>query len=116
MKLQPGHLGMVDVRLEIDRSGRARATFAVEKKDTLQALQQDSHHLVATLKQAGLDTDASSVSFGLKDFTGEQSGFGSDARPQHGATSKRGDGADPDEQLAAVQPPVPSNRLYDIHA
>ena len=67
IKLNPAELGRVEVKMEVGFDGRMQATVAVERAETLQLLQRDSHALERALQDAGLKTDENSLSFTLKD-------------------------------------------------
>lgn len=69
IRMDPADLGRVDVRLSVDASGKAQAHLTVEKPQTLELLQRDSHTLQSSLKDAGLDLSNNGLNFSLK---GEQ--------------------------------------------
>jgi|GEM_PF-4847065 flagellar hook-length control protein FliK len=119
MQLNPERLGAVDVKLSLDAKGRATASFVADRPETLALLRQDAHHLVQSLNAAGVDADAGSLSFSLRDSSG---GFeeAQERRDGAGRTDRNpgfGTGG-----VAAAEPPAPADpgssmsRLYDIRA
>ncbi|MBL8697246.1 MAG: flagellar hook-length control protein FliK [Alphaproteobacteria bacterium] len=66
IKLQPPELGRIDVRIDVGVDGRIQAVFAAERPATMEILQRDVRELERALQNAGLSTDAGSLSFGLK--------------------------------------------------
>jgi flagellar hook-length control protein FliK len=66
IKLNPHELGRVEVRLELSKDGSITATVLADRKDTLDMLQKDSRGLERALNDAGLRTDSTSLSFGLR--------------------------------------------------
>ena len=117
MQLNPERLGAVDVKLEVDDKGHATATFVADRPETLALLRQDANHLVKSLNEAGVSTDAGSLSFSLRNSNqGSADSFdqrGSSGRGQGGGTGYL---ADADSNAAPVYRSTGTNRLYDIHA
>src|SRR5262249_3849891 len=66
IRLDPPELGRVEVRLSVDRNGKAAAELTVDRPDTLELLQRDSGTLTRALKDAGLDVSNNSLNFSLK--------------------------------------------------
>lgn len=66
IRLDPLELGKIDVRLDIDASGRVTARLTVEKPETLDMMQRDQKGLERALQQAGLDGAKTSLEFSLK--------------------------------------------------
>jgi hypothetical protein len=116
MQLKPERLGTVEVRLEIDAKGHAAATFLADRPETLQLLKHDAPELVRALKEAGVEADAGTLGFGLRD-TGAGGSNASDRQTGAGrlwrgeSASAGGTADDPITRKPAV-----SNRLYDLHA
>jgi hypothetical protein len=81
VRLDPPDLGRVDIRLDIGQDGRVSSHMIVERRDTLDLLRADQRGLERTLEQAGLRTDAGSLSFSLRDDRGAQQGW-SQPRPE----------------------------------
>lgn len=67
--LNPEELGVVNVELTSDASGKMSAVLSVEKQETLNLLQQDLHQLKSILKEIGIDD--SSVSLQLSSNAGQ---------------------------------------------
>jgi len=67
IRLDPGNLGKVEIKLEIGHDGRLQAVIAADKPETLQLLQQDVKNLEQSLRDAGLKTDQQSLNFTLRD-------------------------------------------------
>ena len=78
IRLDPPELGKVDVRLTVDDAGKAQASLAVEKPQTLEFLQKDSSTLERALKDAGLDLSQNGLNFSLK---GQQQHAGGENSP-----------------------------------
>jgi flagellar hook-length control protein FliK len=67
IRLDPADLGRIDVRIDIDRSGRVTSHLTVEKPETLSMLRQDAPQLQRALDDAGLKTGNGSLQFSLRD-------------------------------------------------
>ncbi|MGI9378744.1 MAG: flagellar hook-length control protein FliK, partial [Methyloligellaceae bacterium] len=74
IRLDPPELGRIDVRLEVNRDGAARAHLIVERPETLDMLQRDARALEKALTDSGLQTNKDNLSFSLKNqnFAGNQ--------------------------------------------
>ncbi len=94
IRVDPPELGKIDVTMELQSDGKVRVHMVVERGEALDFLQRDARALEKALSDAGLDTDAESVSFSLEqndkgadgdrndEFeSGEQSGAGTDNDP-----------------------------------
>jgi flagellar hook-length control protein FliK len=66
IRLDPAELGRIDVKLDIDSSGRVNARLIVEKPETLDLMQRDQRGLERALQQAGLDGQKTNLEFSLK--------------------------------------------------
>jgi hypothetical protein len=66
INLKPVELGSVEVRLDFGADGRVQASIMAERPETLEMLQKDYRALERALNDAGLQTDAGSLSFNLK--------------------------------------------------
>ncbi|MGE5202185.1 MAG: flagellar hook-length control protein FliK [Acidobacteriota bacterium] len=66
IQLKPPALGAIDVRLELAHDGRVNAVISADRSDTLMMLQRGSGDLQQALRDAGLQTDAGSLSFNLR--------------------------------------------------
>jgi flagellar hook-length control protein FliK len=65
IRLDPPELGRVDVTLEVDDSGATRAHFRAERPEALELLQREAKGMEQALRQAGVQFDASGLSFSL---------------------------------------------------
>ena len=66
IKLNPGELGRVEVRIETIAEGNAKIHVTAERKDTLDMLQRDARALERALNEVGVKTDSNSLSFNLR--------------------------------------------------
>ena len=80
IKLNPHELGRVEVRLELSKDGAITATVLAERQETLDILQKDARGLERALNDAGLKTDATSLSFGLRGDGQKQADVGRDRK------------------------------------
>lgn len=71
VQLRPAELGRVEIKMEMNHDGKMSAVIMAERPETLDMLRQDSRSLIDALNQAGLKTDANSLSFNLQ---GQNSG------------------------------------------
>ena len=78
MRLHPAEFGRVDVKLDIGFDGRVLAVVTAERADTLELLQRDARLLEKALAEAGLDTGAGGLSFGLRRDDGRAFAGGDD--------------------------------------
>ncbi len=76
IRLDPADLGRIDVRIDVDRSGRVTSHLTVEKPETLSMLRQDAPQLQRALDDAGLKTGNGGLQFSLRD----QSSSGHDGK------------------------------------
>jgi len=89
IRLDPGDLGRIDVRLDIDKErGTVMAHLVVDRIETLALLQRDAGSLQQALSQAGLDASEANINLSLRSDT--QSG-GRGAEDQ-GSDGRRPDG------------------------
>ena len=105
IKLNPAHLGRVEVRMDIGKDGKLSAVILAERPETLDMLQKDVRGLERALQQAGLDTNSNSFNFGLKNNGGQQAEPGHQREDGHGeATSDDATPKDdePDAQMLAA--------------
>jgi len=66
VQLNPPELGHVEVRMEIGPSGHFSAVFSADRPQTADMLQRNAHELTRSLQDAGVRTDAGSLSFNLR--------------------------------------------------
>ena len=71
IQLDPPELGRIDVRLEVSHDGRAQVVISADRSETLDLLRRDALALERALAEAGLDTDADSLSFSRHDDPGD---------------------------------------------
>ncbi|MEI8394389.1 MAG: flagellar hook-length control protein FliK [Rhodospirillaceae bacterium] len=71
MQLRPEELGRIDVRLDIGKDGAVNAMITADRPLTLDLLQRDSKALERALQDAGLQTSAGSLNFGLRGEGGQ---------------------------------------------
>jgi flagellar hook-length control protein FliK len=77
VKLNPAELGQIEIRMEIGPDGKFNAVFAADRPQTVELLQRDARELARSLQEAGLRTDAGSLSFNLRGQNqGQQNGTG----------------------------------------
>lgn len=81
IQLSPADLGRVDVRLDFGKDGMVRALVIADNPQTYDMLQKDARGLERALNQAGLQTDAGSLSFNLR-------GGDAEAQMQTGSNGK----------------------------
>lgn len=72
IQLTPHDLGKIEVQLEFGSGGKLRAKVMAENPQTLEMLQKDAKGLEKALQDAGLNTDANSLSFSLQQDNGDQ--------------------------------------------
>ncbi len=98
IRLNPAHLGRVEVKLDVGQDGRISAMIMAEKSETLELLKSDIRGLDKALQDAGLKSDMESFNFGLKKQTNGQAEPGRDRQDSHsGKPSEHPD--TPDEDL-----------------
>lgn len=76
IRLDPAEMGRIDVKLDLDGKGGINAHLRVDRPDTLNLLQRDSHALERALAQSGLDAGKTNLEFSLRQnpFAGQQNG------------------------------------------
>jgi flagellar hook-length control protein FliK len=102
IRLDPPELGRINVQMEVDGDARVRVHLVVERAEALDFLQRDARALERALADAGLDTDAESLSFSL------------DAGSQGEDDAASGDGPASDPLLSGIadDEPLPSPTHY----
>lgn len=86
IQLDPPELGRVEVRMEFGKDKTVKAVLTAEKPETFMMLQRDAQLLERALQDAGLEADASSLSFELAQ---DNEGFSQDGR-HDGSRNKTG--------------------------
>ena len=100
IQMRPAELGKIDIRMEVAQDGRMTAVVNVERQETYDMLRSDARNLAQTLQNAGLNTDAGSLSFNLS--SRGQQGFGDASPNAKGPTGANGDAdSDVDGDLIA---------------
>lgn len=81
IRLDPAEMGRIDVRMEVKKDGHVAAHLTVDRPETLDLLQRDARALQQALNNAGLQANADSLNFSLRDQSGGGNGqaFGASA-------------------------------------
>lgn len=87
IQLHPNDLGKVDVTLDVGANGKTTVNITADNKQTLDLLQSNSSGLQKALSDAGLSTDASSLSFNLRGGNHGQAGQGQNQQNQYQAAN-----------------------------
>lgn len=66
VSLSPEELGTVEIEIELDNDGHARAHIAAELPSTLELIQRDASLLEQALESAGLDLAPEALTFDLR--------------------------------------------------
>lgn len=82
IRLDPRHMGRIDVRMTFDDDGTLRAVMRADSPAALDLLRRESVHLDRALADAGIRADAQSLRF--------ESGGGSQQQQQHESARHRG--------------------------
>jgi flagellar hook-length control protein FliK len=98
IRLDPAELGRLDVTIEVDETGHTRAHIRAERPEALELLQRDAKGMEQALRQAGLQTDQSSLSFSLAERHKHDGG----EHAHHGRRAKFLAALPPDEIAAAA--------------
>ncbi len=115
VRLNPAELGQIDVSLKVRHDGTVKAVVTTDRPETFDLMQRDARGLERALQDAGLKTDAGSLTFNLRG--GDQHGPNNGQRgpglaAQSGAEADRtADSPAPDVDHPA---PVVSNRALDM--
>jgi flagellar hook-length control protein FliK len=99
MHLHPAELGSIDVKMQW-QGDRLTAQFQVDRPETLVLLQREVPALERTLNQAGVNVDSGSLSFSLRQQTGNGQNNGSNGQPFDPAAANTGFGEAADLPLA----------------
>lgn len=76
IRISPPEMGRIEVRLEITDGGKVTAQLVADKPETLELLQKDRATLEKALAEAGLDTDADTLGFSMREGKeGNDEGF-----------------------------------------
>lgn len=104
IKLQPGDLGKIEVKIDVGNDGRVTASFSVDQPATLDLLQKDHRGLERALTDAGLKTDSGTLSFNLRNDNGGQQQAANGNAQQNGGEARSAfnpDGSNSDEMAPA---------------
>lgn len=66
IQLNPHELGRVEVKMDIVADGMSQVSFLVDKQETFDLLQRDARALERMLQDAGIQADAGSMQFNLR--------------------------------------------------
>jgi flagellar hook-length control protein FliK len=83
IRLDPAEMGRIDVRMEVKKDGNVAAHMIVERPETLDLLRRDATALQQALNDAGLQADADSLNFSLRDDNGGSNGQNFSAQAQN---------------------------------
>ncbi|MGV3575407.1 MAG: flagellar hook-length control protein FliK [Devosia sp.] len=106
IRLDPAELGRIDVKLDIDTTGKVHARLTVEKAETLDLMQRDQRALEKALQQAGLDQSKTNLEFSLKQnpFAGDQN--------QRSGQERSGSGNNGQDSQEETEVSAPAITLY----
>lgn len=99
IQLKPEALGRIEVKLDVGQNGQVHATVTAENPQTLEMLKQDARGLEKALSDAGLNTDAGSLSFNLRGDGADQQAF---AR-ENGGNGRGNGGGGAERQTADIE-------------
>lgn len=98
LQLEPAHLGRVEVQMHMGHDGQTQIIFTADKPETFDALSRDARALEASLQEAGIQADAGSMQFNLRQ----------QPQPQAHADANFGNGrggqSDQGNEIEAVKP------------
>jgi flagellar hook-length control protein FliK len=116
IRLDPPDLGRIEVRLNVDASGRATSHLVVDRADTLDLLRRDAPALERALQSAGLTTDDGALQFSLRDqsFAGRDQGAPAPLAPPTPAAGPESDLAPIDATVRRYGPPAGLGGGIDI--
>jgi hypothetical protein len=116
IRLDPPELGRIEVRLNVDSSGRATSHLVVDRADTLDLLRRDAPALERALQSAGLTTDDASLQFSLRDqsFAGRDQNAPAPLAPSAPPAVAESDAAPIDAALRRYGPPTGLGGGIDI--
>ncbi len=115
VRLNPAELGQIDVSLKVRHDGTVKVVVTTDRPETFDLMQRDSRGLERALQDAGLKTDAGSLSFNLRggDQHGPNDGQrGSGVAAQSGAETEQKTDSPPPEVDHPAQ--IISDRALDI--
>lgn len=74
IRISPPEMGRIEIRMEITESGKVSAHLVADKPETLELLQKDRAALEKAMADAGLDTDADSLAFSMREGKDDKDG------------------------------------------
>ena len=113
IRLDPGELGRVDVKLSISDEGEVSARLVVDRVDTLHLLQRDARTLERAFEQAGLKPSENGVDISLRDPS-DQSGQRRQAQDEPAGPVRPVSGDADDSGLANARQPEPVRRIVRL--
>ncbi|MEO1249331.1 MAG: flagellar hook-length control protein FliK [Pseudomonadota bacterium] len=113
--LQPANLGSMEVRLDGTEDGGLRATFLVQRPETLDLLQRDARVLERALSDAGVSVDRDSLNFSLSDQGNRNGGLASDGE-QSGSGIRDGQADDASSEDDLIEQDIPIDTAAIIEA
>lgn len=113
--LQPANLGSMEVRLDGTEDGGLRATFLVQRPETLDLLQRDARVLERALSDAGVSVDRDSLNFSLSDQGNRNGGLASDSE-QSGSGIRDGQADDASGEDDLIEQDIPIDTAAIIEA
>lgn len=113
LRLDPAELGKIDVKLDIDAEGRARAAIAVERPEALTELQRNARALERALADAGVSLEEDGLSFSLNE--GAERGD-DDAAGRDDVGGEHGSARDDDRANHADRPSPPPDEAIEVRA
>ena len=116
IRLDPPDLGRIEVRLNVDSSGRATSHLIVDRADTLDLLRRDAPALERALQSAGLTTDEGALQFSLRNqsFAGRDQGAAAAVTPPAPAAAADSDLAPIDTAVRRYGAPLGLGGGVDI--
>ncbi len=113
--LQPANLGSVEVRVDGTEDGGLRATFLVQRPETLDLLQRDARILERALGDAGVSVDRDSLNFSLSDQGSRDGGLADDSEhSRSGLTDgQTGDASGPDDESLETDIPLDTAAIIE---
>lgn len=102
LQLYPSDLGEVDIELSLNKQGKVTMSMTFEKQDTLDMMRQDARALERMLQQSGLNADAGSLNFGLKDQQSNNQ-YSANTNPYGGIGNDEVDSVPPPEVIKHYQ-------------
>jgi len=113
--LQPASLGAMEVRLEGAEDGAIRATFLVQRPETLDMLQRDARILERALGDAGITVDRDSLNFSMSNQNGRDGASANEDNPNGNGLGGNADEAT-DDSNSIIEQEIPIDTAAIIEA